>query len=229
MPKRIGLNAPFVGLCIFSVLFLPAFHQHFPKGPIALILFSPQIYFLLASIFITRIRKLRPADIGIPPMNRTKHFFFGLGIGWLPIAALFLLCMMNILPQEIPRESFFRNRSFSDLFLLLILAPITEEVFFRGILFSALRESYSVWVAVIASSLLFMLGHPTGGPTLSFWGLSITFSIGPFVLGVLASLLFARTGSILPGLGLHFAGNTYSLILSHWFPDLFRKVIFLFP
>ncbi|MDD5369861.1 MAG: CPBP family intramembrane metalloprotease, partial [Anaerolineaceae bacterium] len=40
-----------------------------------------------------------------------------------------------------------------------IIAPISEELFFRGALFTWFREHFSLWPAILFSSLLFALGH----------------------------------------------------------------------
>ena len=76
-----------------------------------------------------------------------------------------------------------------------ILAPVVEEVFFRGLLFGTLRRHMGVVRAVVLSSVLFALAHTTSYPLES---LPL-----PFVFGVIACVLYQRTGSLLPGIVLH--------------------------
>jgi membrane protease YdiL (CAAX protease family) len=86
--------------------------------------------------------------------------------------------------------------------LVGIVAPIVEEFFFRGFLFGVLREKLGVvWAALLAGSV-FGLIHVAGTP-LRTLGILV-------VLGVGLCLLYARTGSLLPGIGLHSLHNSIS-------------------
>lgn len=76
-----------------------------------------------------------------------------------------------------------------------VSAPVTEEIFFRGLLYRALRNRLSVPVAAAVAGILFGLVH----------GLSYPLDTLPprMVFGVIACLLYERTGSLLPGIALH--------------------------
>ncbi len=78
---------------------------------------------------------------------------------------------------------------------IAISAPITEEIFFRGFLYRALRNRMSVAWAAAIGGILFGLVH----------GLSNPLDTLPprMVFGVIACLLYERTGSLLPGIALH--------------------------
>ncbi len=76
-----------------------------------------------------------------------------------------------------------------------ISAPIVEEIFFRGLLYRSLRNRLPVYQAALIAGLLFGLVHITGYPL-------ITLPIKA-LFGVLACLLYERTGSLLPGIALH--------------------------
>jgi membrane protease YdiL (CAAX protease family) len=76
-----------------------------------------------------------------------------------------------------------------------ISAPVVEEVFFRGFLYRSLRNRLPVAPAALLAGMLFGLVHITGYPL-------ITLPIKA-AFGVLACLLYERTGSILPGIALH--------------------------
>jgi uncharacterized protein len=76
-----------------------------------------------------------------------------------------------------------------------ILAPVIEEVFFRGRLFGTLRRHMGIVWSVVLSSVLFAVAHTTSYPLES---LPL-----PFVFGVVACVLYQRTGSLLPGIALH--------------------------
>ena len=80
--------------------------------------------------------------------------------------------------------------------LSVVLVPIAEELFFRGTLFSFLDGFVPTWVAVVFSSLLFALSHPTF-PSI----------IAAFLLGILLTLIYKKTNSIALTVACHSANN----------------------
>jgi membrane protease YdiL (CAAX protease family) len=98
-----------------------------------------------------------------------------------------------------------RSMPFSVIGILIgavIVAPICEELFFRGFLFPGLLQGMRLWPAVFFSAALFTLAHGDLG------------SAAPlFVLGVLLPLLRWQTGSIWPCIALHMANNALAGVL----------------
>ena len=83
-----------------------------------------------------------------------------IGIAFIGIVALF---MVNVDPFELikcdlPSDTF-------KLFLLFLvggfIAPVAEEVFFRGIIYGFFRK-WGVLTAVIGTTVIFALAHPVG-------------------------------------------------------------------
>lgn len=87
--------------------------------------------------------------------------------------------------------------------LIVIAAPISEEVCFRGMVFGGLRTRMPRLAAALVSGLIFGGLHALTGvsavPPLIFFG---------FVL----ALLYEQTGSIVPGIVLHMLNNSVALI-----------------
>jgi uncharacterized protein len=83
-----------------------------------------------------------------------------------------------------------------------LIAPIAEEVFFRGFLFPVLRARTGVAWSVVITGVLFSLVHALGSP--------VEALIVLFVLGAGLCLLYLRTGSLLPCIGLHALNNAIS-------------------
>ncbi len=84
------------------------------------------------------------------------------------------------------------------------VAPITEELFFRGFVFAGLRSRWSLWPAAIVSGLVFGLVHaPTG----------ITAVIPLAVLGIALCWLYDRTGSLWPPVIAHVINNSLALVV----------------
>lgn len=88
-------------------------------------------------------------------------------------------------------------RQLEDLAVDLVLAPVLEEVIFRGIVLAALILSMSRVVAVLLSAVVFSLSH-----------LSIPDLPGSMILGLVAGLVFVRSGRIQVSILVHCAWNT---------------------
>jgi membrane protease YdiL (CAAX protease family) len=90
-----------------------------------------------------------------------------------------------------------------QILLIVIAAPVSEEICFRGMLFGGLRERLPRVAAALISGLVFGGLHALTGvsavPPLIFFG---------FVL----SLLYEKTGSIVPGILLHMLNNSVALL-----------------
>ena len=82
-----------------------------------------------------------------------------------------------------------------------ILAPLGEEVFFRAFLLTALVAAIGRLRGMIVSAAIFSVAH---------LGIGTLFPI--FVLGMLLSWLYLRTGSIWPPFVAHAAQNALALV-----------------
>ncbi len=82
-----------------------------------------------------------------------------------------------------------------------IVAPIAEEVFFRGFLYAGMRDRWGLTAGLIVSSLLFGVIHLTPGVIL------------PIVLmGLIFALLYEKTNSLWPAIILHGLINALAVI-----------------
>jgi membrane protease YdiL (CAAX protease family) len=87
--------------------------------------------------------------------------------------------------------------------LIVIAAPISEEVCFRGMLFGGLRERLSRLGAALLSGVIFGGLHALTGVS----------AVPPLIIfGFLLSLLYEKTGSIVPGIILHMLNNSVALL-----------------
>jgi membrane protease YdiL (CAAX protease family) len=75
------------------------------------------------------------------------------------------------------------------------LAPISEEIVFRGWLFNGLKRRFQVWPAILLSSLAFAAIHP-----------SISL-ITTFVFGVLVAIAYEKTQNIWVSILIHALNN----------------------
>lgn len=89
-----------------------------------------------------------------------------------------------------------------QILLIVIAAPVTEEICFRGMLFGGLREKLPRIAAALICGLIFGALHAITGVT----------AVPPLIVfGFLLALLYERTGSIVPGMLLHILNNIVAL------------------
>jgi membrane protease YdiL (CAAX protease family) len=89
-------------------------------------------------------------------------------------------------------------------FLLCVIVPIGEEVFFRGFVYGGLRRRWGVAAALVVSSLFFSVVH-----------LKLVHGFSIFLLAVIFALVYERTGSLVPPIVAH-AVNNLIAVLSMW-------------
>ena len=81
-----------------------------------------------------------------------------------------------------------------------IVAPILEEITFRGVLFGNLRNAYGRWLAIIVSSLLFGIFH-----------FNMVQFIYATIIGAVFAYIYDKTRSIVLAILAHAAANIMSL------------------
>lgn len=86
-------------------------------------------------------------------------------------------------------------------FMIVIAAPILEELLFRGVILDGLLKNYEPWKAIGFSAFLFALVHG-----------NLAQGIGAFVIGLLIGWIYWKTQSIIPGIIVHFLNNLIAFI-----------------
>jgi membrane protease YdiL (CAAX protease family) len=86
-------------------------------------------------------------------------------------------------------------------FLVTVVAPLTEELFFRGYAFGALRNWKGMWVGAVLTGLLFGAIHLGSTPDVLYIPLLAVF-------GFVLCLLYAKTRSLYPCIALHSINNS---------------------
>lgn len=87
-------------------------------------------------------------------------------------------------------------------FLLAVLTPFAEELFFRGYVYSVLRHHWGLPAAMVGSALIFSAFH--------FY---IIQALPIFVAGLLFAALYERTGSLLAPITAHATVNAIVVLL----------------
>jgi membrane protease YdiL (CAAX protease family) len=90
--------------------------------------------------------------------------------------------------------------------LVCVLAPIAEELFFRGFCFTALRRALGMLPAAILTGVIFGAIH--------LGGTDIEFIVPLMVFGLVLCLLYVWTDSLVPCIVLHALNNALALGVS---------------
>ncbi len=144
---------------------------------------------------------------------------------WCVLAALGILIPSSWLQEQMPDLPNIVETEFDIImkdrlgyFVIGLLAPLSEEIVFRGaVLRSLLRWKKNPWVGIVISAVLFALIHmnPAQMPH-------------AFLIGLLLGWMYYRTDSIVPGVVYHWINNTVAYVLYNFYPDPNMKLIDLF-
>ena len=103
--------------------------------------------------------------------------------------------------------------SYYPLNSFLLLAPIYEEIIFRGIIFGGLMSLYSPVLSLIISSFLFGLWHLKNIFILPKRLLMFQMAYTGIILGPVVGFITLETGTIWIGVIIHFLNNLIAPIL----------------
>jgi membrane protease YdiL (CAAX protease family) len=149
--------------------------------------------------------------VGIRPVEKLWVVYsLILAILVIPLTAIITILVMLAmgLPMENPQIEFLLPEDLTDIsaFLMLLLAgviaPFAEELLFRGVFYTMLKERWGVWPGVLISSFVFGLAHAN-------------FAVGltAFLLGILLALVFEYSQSLWTAVLIHAINNSSKLVL----------------
>jgi membrane protease YdiL (CAAX protease family) len=128
------------------------------------------------------------------------------------IAALNLLVLVAPLsPWEESLFSRMADGSVAATLAVCVVAPLLEEMLFRGIVLRGFLQRYARWHAIVGSAVLFGAAH-----------LNIYQFLVGLVLGLVLGWLYERTRSLIPCIALHATYNTGTLFVGDWPTDASR-------
>lgn len=192
----------FLALLLFSViLFISARYFDFLFGYVAALhlgLFSIAMYYLY-----DRDMKSFLAKIGVPGDIKTNALFAAGGfLALLGVLVAMMLVFTRLgINDEAKVADIANGLPFSVLALAVLVAPVTEELFFRAFL--------SPRIGIVLSSLIFGIFHVAYG--------SVVEIVGAFLIGTVLALTFQKSKSIIPAVVIHLVYNLISLSVMRGF------------
>ena len=200
---------------LFSILALSLFDiqlQYFD-------LIYPQSFFLVSILILILYFKIDLSDLGVGKENLIQNILLGLAIS---LGFFLILWLGDFLAQNYLLDKLAPNppnyKPIWDpvvIISMIILAPILEEIIFRGLLFPSLKQDFGIWLTLVLCPLIFMMVH-------------LKFHPGAFLLGLATCILYLLTNSVISCIILHAACNLSGLLIPTLFPHLFNYVQFFY-
>jgi uncharacterized protein len=165
------------------------------------------IFIGTAVLFASFVAKPRPEHFGL----RASRFWPTVGWAALGIVSFYILAaaytaiVQPDAEQTVAQDLGADEGTFGLIaagFMVICVAPVAEEIFFRGFFYKALRSRYSVIAAAVINGLVFGVIH------FDFSGADALLILPPLAaLGFMFCLVYERTGSLYPVIGLHALNN----------------------
>jgi uncharacterized protein len=210
----VALVVALVATTVLGAIAIPILHglgantDNPDKGGVAIALtYLQDAVFIATVLFFARVgvRRVRPRDLGVRiPERKTTLKWIGITIVvYFVFSAIFSSLVHpknDNLFDELGVHRTATGTVAALAVLVCVLAPIAEELLFRGFMFATLVRWRGPLVAATIVGLLFGAIHAFGTPAILLIQLA--------VLGFLFSIVRWKTGSILPTVGLHAVNNS---------------------
>ena len=179
--------------------------------------------FVVSALYFGKLAGVGPAGFGfrrIPWKVGVKAFLVA-GVGYFIVTAVYASLLALHGKDKLPSELGVTKSTaalIAATVFVCVVAPIAEELFFRGFLFGVLRRwrisvagrQLGPWIAAVVVGILFGLAH-TGSA-------SSQYLVPLGFLGFVLCLVRWRTGSLYPCMALHSVNNSLALAVNqlHW-------------
>ncbi|MFH1593706.1 MAG: type II CAAX endopeptidase family protein [Candidatus Omnitrophota bacterium] len=132
------------------------------------------------------------------------------------VVVYIILNIFNIEPPPQPIVGLFLAEKSVALIALsgivaAVLGPVIEEIFFRGVMYNAVKRKLGIFWAVLLTSVLFSFLHTHA---MSFF---LVGFIPIAILGIVLAYLYEKTGSLVPSITLHVLNNAASVLMVFMF------------
>ena len=147
-------------------------------------------------------------DIGLAPAGFVVYI-----LATVALTALATMLIPGFDPNQVQETGFtnlaYRYELVLAFITLVVVAPLAEEILFRGYLYGKLRKYLPVWAAILLTSVLFGVVHEQ-------WNVAVDV----FALSLVLCSLREITGSIWAGVLLHILKNSVAYYLLFINPSL---------
>ncbi len=146
------------------------------------------------------------SDIGLSLLSVIPYYLTAAAVIWFGVGVLKVID--PTVGQQIGFADVVSQFDYLLVFItFVIMAPLAEELLFRGYLLGKVSKKWSKWIAVVATAAVFGLLHVPGftdGGIVFQWGAAAD----TFTMGLAAGILRTLTGTIWAGMILHAIKNS---------------------
>lgn len=185
--------------------------------PVALALFTALFYAaLIGVIYVVAIRRYSAGwgMLGLRSFSVWRAVAWAVG-GWVALRAFLLvygLILQGVFKYTVPLDrrvprifGTTRIGMAMAITVAVLVAPVAEEIIFRGFVYGALRKALGVWPGIAASGAVFALAH-----------LQPVLFVPILAIGMALAYLYERTKSLGASMTLHALNNLVSVITVYY-------------
>ena len=183
------------------------------------VIYIVSIVLVIGVPWLVKQRPTSLAELGLQrwPVWRDGAWTIAGAIAYFVITSVIMTIALQLLPfvdsGQAQETGFAQASTQLELVMafitLVVMAPIAEEVLFRGYLLGKLRKYASLWVSILITSVLFGIVHFQ-------WNVGIDV----FALSIVLCLLKVYSGSLWPSILLHMLKNGLAFYLLFINPSL---------
>ena len=216
-------------LGVFAVLFVTRFliYPHsslsdLSRFPLVMVAGQALAYLLVLAymyILVTRERH-RPDFRAAIHWNSPSFPALYVLVGFVLSVALQILASRMPIPKNLPIDTLFRTPAEAWVLTIfgITLAPLMEELFFRGFLYPVLARRWGAFWSILVTALLFALIHSPQ------YGYSWAAVLIVCLVGVVLTTVRAVTKSVASSFLAHVGYNATLMALAAWATDGFRHM-----
>jgi len=176
---------------------------------------ASQVAGLLAALLLLRRRGMRLPPIVGPVRPVVRHVGIGVGLGIVALLGSTLLVSLLVTltgSEATPEQVLTEGIADTPVQLLLaviaavVMAPLAEELLFRGLLHRGLRQRMRAVPATLLSSVLFAVVHVDVAASQPLALVGLTF------VGVVLALAHERTGCLVVPVVIHATHNAITIL-----------------
>lgn len=210
--KEFNLTAAFNGITYIEQLGDTINKYSLAMSGVSMLITIPIMYILMKKDFEYPVNRRRQEKI----FNRKKYLkeinmqeiFFPALVGvtaTLGISRLITMLPIDGILGDYSQIQLNNSRSsfLMQLLILGVLAPVVEELLFRGLIFKRLKIYYEVTICAYISSIIFAVAH-----------FNLIQGLYAFVIGIILCFVYEKHKNIIVPIIMHMAANIIAVIVS---------------
>lgn len=193
------------------------------RGGLATVLASMVASLVVLGLVVLWLRVMHPTwrrVLGFPrPAGRDVRAGVLFGVGLYPVVVFVIGAVLSVLfrlvtgqpvqaPEQLPSDLGPGGIAVAVLYAVVV-APASEELFFRGVLFRSIRDRHGFWPGALGSSVAFGLIHYVPAPALD---VLLLMTVMVFT-GLGLALVYERRGALWAPMAAHATFNVVGLAL----------------